>query len=604
MFAPAQPMPGVIPKGQKPAVAMDAAPISEYVNWSANNYYMSAFAEGTTFLGYAYLAALSQRAEYRVVSETIAAEAMRAWISIKSSGDDKGKAEKISEIEAEFNILKVKEVITTAIEHDGFFGKGHIYLDTGDTDDREELITSLGDGCDKTSRSKVSKEKPLRAIRTVEPVWTYPSQYNTNDPLHEDWYRPETWYVNGKEIHRTRFLTIVGRPVSDMLKPAYSFGGVAMSQMLKPYVDNWLRTRQSVSDLVHSFAIPVLKTNLGVLAQMDGDALFRRADVFNNYRDNQSLMILDKDAEEFATVQTSLGGLDALQAQSQEQMAGVARLPLIKLFGIEPHGLNASSEGSFRALYDWLMAYNGRHVGPIIQTILNFVQLSLYNEVDEDIVFEFNPLWQLDDQAKAAVENMKAQTHAIYAGLGAVDDNEVRESLREDKSSLYASLDLDGDAPGPAMGTPEMGDPFAASEADAEDPAAEDHVDTWRRRAAALFADADDIAYWGQRAAEMFGDSVEPGRWAALAAKLAITSNQTEPTELWARRARRWAERAEELRTAAEIDEEARQFDDTLIRWDNPDNMGRHIAARDPVESHEWRDRANSIPHNVVEASE
>ncbi|MGF6605041.1 hypothetical protein P3T23_009802, partial [Paraburkholderia sp. GAS448] len=47
-----------------------------------------------------------------------------------------------------------------------------------------------------------------------------------------------------------------------MLKPAYAFGCLSLSQIAKPYVDNWLRTRQSVSDLLHSFSTMVLKTNL------------------------------------------------------------------------------------------------------------------------------------------------------------------------------------------------------------------------------------------------------------------------------------------------------------------------------------------------------
>ncbi|WP_198327721.1 hypothetical protein [Mesorhizobium sp. WSM1497] len=34
------------------------------------------------------------------------------------------------------------------------------------------------------------------------------------------------------------------------MKPTYSFGGLSLSQMVKPYVDNWLETRQSVNDII------------------------------------------------------------------------------------------------------------------------------------------------------------------------------------------------------------------------------------------------------------------------------------------------------------------------------------------------------------------
>jgi uncharacterized protein len=65
-----------------------------------------------------------------------------------------------------------------------------------------------------------------------------------------------------KQIHASRLLKIIPHPVSDLLKPAYSFGGVPLIQMAKPYVENWLRTRQSVSDLIQSFTQWVLATNL------------------------------------------------------------------------------------------------------------------------------------------------------------------------------------------------------------------------------------------------------------------------------------------------------------------------------------------------------
>ena len=46
-----------------------------------------------------------------------------------------------------------------------------------------------------------------------------------------------------------------------------------------------------------------------------------------------------------------LGTLDALQAQSQEQLASVSGIPLVELLGITPAGLNASSEGELKAYY-------------------------------------------------------------------------------------------------------------------------------------------------------------------------------------------------------------------------------------------------------------
>src|SRR6202043_2202891 len=125
----------------------------------------------------------------------------------------------------------------------------------------------------------------LEGFRVIEPVWCYPTNYNSNNPLRDDWYRPDMWYVLGVQTHRSRLLRFVSREVPDILKPAYSFGGLSLSQMGKPYVDNWLRTRQSVADLIHAFSVFVLHSSLSTSLQDGGEEFFKRLEMFMNLRD-------------------------------------------------------------------------------------------------------------------------------------------------------------------------------------------------------------------------------------------------------------------------------------------------------------------------------
>ena len=440
IFNPAKPAPGVVPKGAK--LAMDSGQTLEVVGWASQLGYNSAFFEGTTFLGYAYLSELAQRAEYRVMTEVIASEMTREWIDLKATGED-SKEERIKDLADALKKLKVQQRFAKAAIHDGFFGRGHLYIDTGDTDDRDELRMPIGDGTSQLSKSKVNQNKPVLALRNVEPVWTYPTTYDSNDPLKPDWYKPTKWFVMGKEIHATRLLTFIGREVPDLLKPAYSFGGLSMSQMAKPYVDNWLKTRQSVTDIISAFSVMVLQTDLATSLQNGGDQLFARAELFNLLRNNKSLMMTDKNMEDFKNVSAPLGGLSELQAQTQEHMASVSRIPLVKLLGIQPAGLNASSEGEIRSFYDWIAAFQELLFRDNLQRVIHFVMLSLWGEIDEEITFEFKDLWQLDEVAKAALQKTKADTHMVYMEAGVVDSPTIRESLMGDPESPYAGLDLE-----------------------------------------------------------------------------------------------------------------------------------------------------------------
>ena len=431
--------PGAVPpKGS--GLAMDETPLSAVTSWAAAQAISSAWSEGLQFLGYTYLSELAQRAEYRVMSEVIAEEMTRKWIRFQGKGD-KDKTTKISELTDYLDDLKLQSIFHKVALTDGLMGRAHIYIDTGQSQSgTEELQTSIGNGRNDVSKSKVGKGK-LRGFKVVEPIWVYPLAYNSSDPLADDWYRPDLWYAMSRAIHRRRLLTFVGRPVPDILKPAYAFGGLSLSQMAKPYVDNWLRTRQSVSDLVHSFTVFKLGTDMSALLMDQGDQLFRRMELFNNLRDNNNLFLHDKETEEFTNVSAPLGTLDALLNKSQEQMASVCRIPLVKLLGISPGGLNASSEGEIVTFYDTIAAQQERLFRPHLTTCIDFAQISLWGEVDPDIVYVFEPLRALSRKEEAEVRKTDAETGQILVSGGVVSQEEERVRIASDPDMPYQGLD-------------------------------------------------------------------------------------------------------------------------------------------------------------------
>lgn len=346
-FVAAKPPPGVVPSDKR--MAMDSA-IAGWANsaWLDGAVFNSISAEGVQFLGYPFLSQLAQRPEYRVISETIADDCTRKWIDFDVTGDEKeiqdrlskdprgerermndpdarkqrvarsGKADKVKALKDDQERLEVRDRFYQTIVNDGFFGRSHLEIDLGVG--REELKTPLGDGRSELSRAKVQKGS-FRDLKVIEPVWTYPTTYNATNPLEPWWYDPEVWYVMGVEVHKSRLMPFVGSPVPDMLKPAYSFGGLSLSQMAMPYVDIWLQTRQHVADLIRNFSIVALSSNLATLLQPGGaNDLIARCLLFNATRDNQGLMLLNKADEELTNITTPLGGLDHLQAQAQEHM--------------------------------------------------------------------------------------------------------------------------------------------------------------------------------------------------------------------------------------------------------------------------------------------
>ena len=422
---------GVVPKGKTAPVAQDScSTIYQYAGEQDANFFPA-------FVGYPQLAMLSQSSDYRSVPETTATEMTRKWGKFVPVGDDENdadaeiRAEKIEALETEFKRHDIRSMIQRVIEVEMTMGRAQVFIDLDHTDTSLPFVTSpIG-----------VKKGALRGFSVIEPIWSTPSAYNANDPTRKDFFVPERWYVMGQDVHADRLITVIMRPVPDMLKPAYNFGGISMLQLMMPYVQRYQRTADSVAELVHAFSLTILATDMSSILGGENDPnTLLRAGLFNKYRDNTGLMLLDKEAEEISQINTPLTGLPELLRQAQEQMAAPSHTPLVKLLGVTPSGLNASAEGEIEVYRDYISAQNEAHIRPVIERISELMQLSLFGEVDQSIRWEFEPLKQMDGKELAEIGEIKARTSVTLVDGGIISQEEARQTLADDPASDYSNI--------------------------------------------------------------------------------------------------------------------------------------------------------------------
>lgn len=431
--------PGVVPESAKTDttfMATDSA-CSAAINYACSSY------QGDGFPGYPYLAQLLQRSEFRSPVETTAMEMTRKWVKLVSHGDG-DKTERIEKLEAALKRRNVRDLFRLAAEQDGGFGRSQIYVNIQDQDDDERRKLPLI-----ISKESIKKGS-LIGFKVIEPIWTTPYDYNSGDPTAPDFYRPRMWFVLGRLTHATRLLSFISRPVPDLLKPAYNFGGLSMSQLMEVTVDNWTRTRQSVSDITHSFSTSGLATNMA--AELGGGGtltgLLDRMKLWMMGKDNRGMMLLDKDSEEFFQHNTPLSGLHELQAQAQEHMAAPCHMPLVKLLGITPSGLNASAEPEMDAWRDYIGAMQENLFGANLTAVLKILQLDEFGDIDPAIGYEFIPIEQPNPVELAAARKSDVDAAVALVGAGVLSPEEERTRLAASPESGYSGINV-ADVPEP-----------------------------------------------------------------------------------------------------------------------------------------------------------
>lgn len=384
------------------------------------------------FVGYPKLSQLVQSSEYRSVVETTAEEMTREWGEVKGDNPDL-----IEKIEEELKRLEVRNLMRKHIENDMTFGRSQMAIRIKGQENNQNLPLLL-------TPSGVPKGS-LDGFAVIDPIWTTPSMYNSTDPFRDDFYVPEKWYVLGTETHRDRLMTLIMRPVPDIMKPAYNFSGISMVQLMIPYVQRFHRTVDSVSDLVHTYSMTGLATNMeSVLSGNAGGltSMITRIKMFAKMKDNQNIMMINKNEEEFFQLNTPLNTLDALQEQAHKMLCTPSKTPQVKLLGLVEGGLSSSQDGEIRVYYDHISALQEAHLMPQMDTILKLIMLNLNGEIDETVHFQFKSLYQLSAKEQAEVNEIKARTATTLIDGGIIDGEEARTTLQEDEDNDYQHIDL------------------------------------------------------------------------------------------------------------------------------------------------------------------
>lgn len=384
------------------------------------------------FLGYSYLSCLQQNGFIRAGVEGLADEMTAKFIElIRTSDTENNDDDKIDKINEFLNKFQIKELFNKAAALNGYFGGCLIYIDTGDDD----LLSAL---------DEKSLNHSIKNFVLVEPINTYPGRYNSTNPLSPNYFIPETWFVLGQEVHASRLLYLAADEVSMLLKPAYNFYGIAPAQIAADSVSHFIKDREAVSRLLHKYSLLVFKTDMGsALYNGNPEELYSRVKVLADFRDNDSVIIIDKEDEDIITVTTSMAGITDVVRLSLELMPIMFRQPLTKFLGISPGGMNATGESDENNWNEYVLSQCEKQFRKPVKRLLELIQYNLFGEVDENIDFIFKVQSSNDESKEVNNNKIKADTYVQLVSSGIISPEEARKVLAEDEKSGFNSIDID-----------------------------------------------------------------------------------------------------------------------------------------------------------------
>lgn len=174
-----------------------------------------------------------------------------------------------------------------------------------------------------------------------------------------------------------------------------------------------------------------------------------RALLFDQQRSTMRSIIIDaggqdgKGAESFERMPTPFTGIPDLLQIWMMRFSAVARIPVSRIFGKSPQGLNASGDNEMRAWYDSVRAEGNKKAAPSVKrgyTLMSLARNSPLGGKRVNWQVEWRPLWSPTDAEVATTRFQIAQADALYVENGVVPAEVVALTLKDN----YPALDVKG----------------------------------------------------------------------------------------------------------------------------------------------------------------
>ena len=392
-----------------------------------------------TFMGWGELSILGQNPIINRICTVRAENGTSKWIEFKAKGED--KANRIIELEKEFERLKVKDIIHRAWFLTHLFGGCLIYPKIkGDETDEERMEELVIDNI------KIEKGS-LEYLQVIEPTWYVPIRYVTDDPFSKWFYKPEMYVALGRMIHESRVMHCVFKEPPNIFKPTYMFNGYSMTQFCVPYVMGAETIRTEIVSIVGRYNINILKTNMESIATGSYDAensqvsLQNRLTIFNLLRTNMGTLAIDFTNEDFIQMSMNLSNLDTLMSQNFELICCVAETPATVLFGTSPQGFNSAGSHELTTFYDGIKAEQSM-MSSHVTKLMHLAMLNIWGEIDNNIAWDWKELEEANELEQSQIRLNTVSEITMLVTNGIITPQQAAEKLRDDENSGWNNLEI------------------------------------------------------------------------------------------------------------------------------------------------------------------
>ena len=269
-------------------------------------------------------------------------------------------------------------------------------------------------------------------ITQLGPDYGLPVYYTITDPEIYGVVPEDAPLQSNTRVHYSRLIRSSGLAAPHDRAALEQSWGLSVIERVFDRLQAFDATSEGAASLVNMAYLRTIKLDnfRNLLAGPDAmiEPVLRQMDLIRKLQSINGLTVIDgKDDMQMQSY--TFSGLDQVLLAFGQQLSGASDIPLTRLFGQSPAGLNSTGDSDIKTYYDGILRTQESQLRWPLQLLLEIESRNLFGvPLPRDANFTFAPLWQISDTEKSAIDT--ADTNAVIAayGAGLIDE---RTALRE-----------------------------------------------------------------------------------------------------------------------------------------------------------------------------
>ncbi len=227
-------------------------------------------------------------------------------------------------------------------------------------------------------------------------------------------------------VHASRLIMFGGARTAPRVKRGHG-EGFDLSVLQRPW--NILRDAgtswDSVMLMLHDLSQAVFKMQglTDMIAEGQKDVVLQRMEVVDMARSIARAVVIDAEAEDFEHIgAANVAGVEPIVMMAFHRLASAAKMPLTKLIGMSPGGMNATGESDTRNWYDEVGSYQKKITGQV-EAVVRLI--AAHEGIATDGNVTWPSLWQETPAEEEERLSKRATRHKTWIDSGVLEPEAV-----------------------------------------------------------------------------------------------------------------------------------------------------------------------------------